>query len=70
MENNVYSKITGKTYNPNKMVRIVNIFQSQKYIDHGAEVYDIYISKNMVVFVFSREDTKELYDLWCKHELV
>ncbi len=45
------------------------------YISNGAELIDIYTSTNrktgepMLVFVFGKEKTKELYDAWCRHEL-
>lgn len=71
------SPVTGKKYNyfGDEIVRIGNIYQSMAYISNGAELIDIYTSKNrktgdpILIFVFNRNSTKQLYDLWCKHEL-
>lgn len=71
------SPVTGKKYNyfGDEIVRIGNIYQSMAYISNGAELIDIYTSKNRItgdpilIFVFNRNSTKQLYDLWCKHEL-
>lgn len=65
----IKSMVTGRKYCPNESVRIVNLNQADKYIKHGATVYDIYISRDKVVFIFNKEETRELYDLWCKYEL-
>lgn len=71
----VHSDVTGKYYIPSKVVRIVNILQSVAYLNNGAQLLDIYPSKDyktgkpILVFIFNRQDTKNLYDLWCRHEL-
>ena len=79
METKYYkrSQVTGKTYEyfSDDVVRIGNLYQSMAYISNGAELLDIYTSRNrrtndpILIFVFQRESVKELYDLWCKHEL-
>ena len=71
------SQVTGKKYDyfSKDVVRILNIDQAAAFIKHDADLIDIYTSqdrktgKNVLVFVFQRESTKDLYDLWCKHEL-
>lgn len=69
------SPITGKRYNLFSVVRILNLYQVRAYLRVGMEVMDIEISedrethKPIVVFLFDKEATKEVYDLWCKHEL-
>lgn len=71
------SQVTGKRYNyfSSDIIRIVNLAQAMAYISNGAELIDIYTSTNrktgepMLVFVFGKEKTKELYDAWCRHEL-
>lgn len=68
------SKLTGKEYNAFEGVSILNISQVMAYISNGAIPLDVYVSKTKenkpcLVFIFSRPGTKELYDLWCKHEL-
>ena len=71
----VKSKFTGKTYDPNKAVRILNMQQAAGYMDYGIKLLDLYTSKDIktgrsiLVFIFDREESKEAYDLWCKHEL-
>ena len=45
------------------------------FISNGAELLDIYTSRDrktnepILVFVFNRESTKELFVKWCNHEL-
>ena len=51
-------------------VKIVNTKQAGMYIKHGLKPIDLYWGYNTLVFVFDRNETKELYDLWCKHELI
>ena len=71
----VKSKITGKSYDTNKVVRIINPQQVAAYLIHSAEPLDIYASRHyesnvpIVIYLFDREQTKSLYDAWCKHEL-
>lgn len=67
---------TGKEYYISDVVRIINISQVIAYLKNGAELYDLYTSvdrddpnKNLLVFIFNRSETKELYDKWCKREL-
>lgn len=80
IENPIYikrSQVTGKKYDyfGSDIIRIVNIYQAMAYISNGAEVIDIYTSyeretnKPILVFVFNKEQTKPLFDAWCKHEL-
>lgn len=64
------SKITGKTYDTDDVLYIVNPLQTYKYIKHGAELLDIELGSNdKLLYVFNRANTKELYDAWCLHEL-
>ena len=68
------SRFTGKYYNLFESVRILNLKQATAYIDNGIMPLDIYTSRDennkpVLVFLFDREETKEVYDLWCKHEL-
>lgn len=45
------------------------------FISNGAELLDIYTSRDrktnepILVFVFDRESTKDLFAAWCRHEL-
>lgn len=75
MKEFVKSKVTGKSYEPSKVVRILNVAQTAAYLNNGAELLDVYPSINytsekpLLVFVFDREKSSGLYDLWCKREL-
>ena len=68
------SGITGTTYEPDECVFIPNMLQNFKYLSYGAELLDIIpdnrFDQNKILFVWNREDTKHLYDAWCKHELI
>ncbi len=74
-EDMIHSDITGKDYYPSQVVRIVNYLQCIFYWASGVMPIDIYPSqdfktgKPMLVYLFIREDTKELYDKWCKREV-
>ena len=71
------SRLNGRKYNvfDDDIVRIVNLAQATAYIKNDVMPIDIYASrdknndKNILVFLFSRSETKEVYDLWCRHEL-
>lgn len=72
-DNNVlrYSKLTGRYFNLFETVRILNTAQTTFYVSKGVFPLDVYVSKDfknnrdVLVFLFSKEDTKELYDEWC-----
>ena len=71
----VKSSFTGKTYDPKKAVRILNMHQAAAYMNCGVNLIDLWPSKDIktgkpiLVFIFDREESKEAYDLWCNHEL-
>lgn len=75
MKEKVFSELTKCEYYPSDVVRIVNCKQSAAYLTHGAKLLDMYASRDfktnepIIVCIFNRADTTELYDLWCKHEL-
>lgn len=52
----------------NSEIRIVNYKQASMYIKHGVQPRELFYD-NVLVFVFNREETKEVYDKWCKYEL-
>lgn len=66
----VYSRIFNATYDTGKSVRVVNPSQMQFYLENDALPKDIYITKNfktnrdMVVMVFDRTETADLYKQW------
>lgn len=70
----VYSKVTGRDYMGEDAVYIYNPLQFVKYIKNNATLYDVIVDKDRTgkdcaVFVFSKTETKHLFDMWCKHEL-
>lgn len=75
MKEKVMSNTTGREYCPSEVVRILNPRQATLYIANGAELLDIYASKDfrtnepVLVFIFNRAATLDLYDAWCKREL-
>lgn len=75
MKERITSEVTGITYAIEDVVRILNTQQIIAYLKHGVKLLDIYPSINnngvpVLVYIVSRADTKQAYDLWCKGELV
>lgn len=58
-----------REYENEDIVRIVNTRQAGLYIKNNISLVDLFWSKDTLVFVFDREQSKNAYDLWCKHEL-
>ena len=74
MKEYVTSRVTGKTYALQDVVRILNTQQIIAYMKHGVEILDIYPSITfnntpILVYIVNRKDSKQAYDLWCKGEL-
>jgi len=61
--------VFSKYYDIEKTVKILNTKQAGLYINAKIPLIDIFWSGGSLVFVFNKEDTNEVYDLWCKHEL-
>ena len=49
-------------------IKICNPKQASLYMKHGLECR-CYWSIDKVIYEFDKEETKPLFDLWCKHEL-
>ena len=64
-----YSELFHREYEIEDTVRIVNTKQAGLYVKHNVPLVDLFWSKDTLVFVFDREQSKEAYNLWCKHEL-
>ena len=68
------SKVTGKTYDIFGIIRILNPKQAAFYCSRGLEIQDIEVSEDrktkdpILVFYFVKEDTKELFDEWCRRK--
>lgn len=75
MKEKIYSDLTKCEYSPSDVVRIVNPKQSAAYMAHGAKLLDVYSSRDfktnepIIVFIYNRIETTDLYDKWCRHEL-
>lgn len=66
----VQSVVTGKCYETDECVFIVNPLQAYKYIFNNAVPLDILAGEdNKIVYVYNRKQTHDLYDRWCKREL-
>lgn len=71
----VKSIFTGKEYDPQKTVRIVNTLQLAAYIANDVELLDLFVSrdiktgKHILVGVVDKEASYEAYQKWCNHEL-
>ena len=71
----VKSHITQREYNLFSCVKIINIQQACAYIDNGVYPVDIKSSidnktgKRCVVFLFDKNESKDVYDKWCKYKL-
>ena len=66
----VQSSVTGKCYETDECVFIVNPLQVYKYLINDAVPLAILAGEdNKIVYVYNRKLTHDLYDRWCKREL-
>lgn len=65
-----YSELFKKEYEIEDTVRIVNTRQAGLYIKHNILPVDLFWSKNYLVFVFDKLQSRTAYELWCRHELM
>jgi len=70
----IESNINKISYHPRDVVRIVNLRQLLMYIKHHVYPIDLYTSlddydRDVLVGVFLKKDTEEIYEKWCNHEL-
>ena len=70
----VKSSFTGKSYDPSKCCRIVNMMQLAFYLDSGVELLDLYTSKDyktnkpILVGVVDKTDSYDAYNSWCNNK--
>ena len=70
----ITSQVTGKTYDVFSVVRILNVRQAAFYMSKSVILQDIEVSQDrktnlpVLVFYFNKDDTKEVYDIWCNQE--
>lgn len=71
----ILTNLHPKNYAPNEVCRIVNPKQSMLYIKHRLFPIDMYTSidaktgNDILVMIFDKEESQELYQAWCNHEL-
>lgn len=65
------SDVTGKFYRPDRCCFITNPKQAALYIKHGAELLDLLVDRgDMLVYVFDKAATSQLYRKWQNYQLV
>lgn len=69
------SAITGKKYDVfDDTIRILNPNQAAFYVSEGVPILDVWLSedkktdKPILVYLFKKADTKEVFDLWCRQK--
>ncbi len=71
----IKTNLIPKNYTLNEVNRICNIKQQIFYISSGVYPIDIYTSideknnRKIIVMIFEKEKTKELYKRWCNYDL-
>ena len=71
----VKSNLQPREYLPSEVSRIINQKQCMLYIKHGVYPIDIYTSidnktgNDVLIMIFSKEESYPLYQKWCNHEL-
>ncbi len=68
------SNLRPRPYYVNEVVRIVNPKQMRFYVSKGIYPIDMYVSEDdwdnqIVVYIFLREETQDLYQKWINHDL-
>lgn len=71
---NIESNLNPRTYRENEVVRVINSKQQRLYVKHHCYPIDIYVSQDqegndVVVYIFLKSETQELYRKWLNHEL-
>lgn len=69
------SNLRPRSYSVNEVVRIINPKQMRYYLSKGIYPIDMYISQDdwdnqIVVYIFLKDETKELYQNWVNRNLV
>ncbi len=72
--NTIVSTLNGNTYNIRDVARVPDRKLQILYIKHGLRPIDIYVSmdndgRDIMVMLFSREESKDLYQMWLNHTL-
>lgn len=73
--NKIMTNLIPKNYTLNEVNRICNVKQQIFYINSGVYPIDIYTSideknnRKIIVMIFEKSKTKELYERWCNHDI-
>ena len=69
------SALTGRKYNIfDDVITLLNPLQAAFYVYNGVDLLDVQLStdrkteKPILIFLFKRSETKEVFDLWCKQK--
>ena len=71
----IKTNLKPKNYNLKEVNRICNVKQQIFYISNGVYPIDIYTSidernnRKIIVMIFERLQTKELYERWCRYDV-
>jgi hypothetical protein len=72
---NVKSNLAEIEYNSTESVRIVNQKQQLFYLSNEVYPIDIYTSydgkndRKIIIMIFRKNETKELYQKWCNYDV-
>lgn len=64
-----YSNILKTYYYTEDAIPIVNVKQAGLYMKHEIPLLDIFYSVDKIVFMFDKQKSKTVYELWQKREL-
>ena len=70
----VKSNFTGKTYDPNKSCKILNMQQLAFYMSNEVTLLDLFVSKDyktkkpILVGVVDKAESYKAYQLWCDNK--
>lgn len=71
----IETNIKSRNYLQNEIVRICNVKQQIFYMSNNIYPIDIYISyddkndRKIIVMIFEKKNTKELYQKWINYEV-
>ena len=70
----IETNLSPRDYTEKEVCRIVNPLQAKLYVKHHIFPIDLYASidgngNDILVYIFLKEETKEVYKSWMAHEL-
>lgn len=70
----IKTNLNPRNYSKNEVIRIYNRDQQIFYVDSNVYPVDMYTSynpksdKKIIVMIFVKDDTKDVYKKWCNYE--